>query len=421
MIFVPILLLNMLIAMMGNTYARVIEQSEKEWMKQWAKIVVSLERAVSQTDAKKYLEDYSISLKKPDDSEEVRGVMVIKSKSKTRAKQRKGAVSNWKRVGKVTLTALKKRGLTGEELRRIMWGRASISTPTKIPTKKKNMDPFGTDSGALSVAVDVMSFTQDIILCGDEPQIKEDSLFVNNPNFAKNARAPAIPGQTPIGIPSVDPTNKNFKDPLRELVLISEVVSTNDPNYQSNVKTLANQATVLSNVKEINVGQGISAAKAIVAQEPKKIAVSAVLFQNPQDIVNPEKEKEFLKKLEALEDTDGEDKPVLGKISLIRRAKSAVSRTSSAKKKSDEHPLFLIAWDEKIDDKIDEGFSNEGFLDDEVEVQAKMEQFQIKRKSSPDSESASEKPITIKKEDEVVKAGKFTKPRKSGSKSGKNK
>lgn len=34
MILVPILLLNMLIAMMGNTYSHVIEQSEKEWMKQ---------------------------------------------------------------------------------------------------------------------------------------------------------------------------------------------------------------------------------------------------------------------------------------------------------------------------------------------------------------------------------------------------
>lgn len=38
MIFVPILLLNMLIAMMGNTYAHVIEQSEKEWMKQVSNI-----------------------------------------------------------------------------------------------------------------------------------------------------------------------------------------------------------------------------------------------------------------------------------------------------------------------------------------------------------------------------------------------
>lgn len=113
MIFVPILLLNMLIAMMGNTYAHVIEQSEKEWMKQWAKIVVTLERAVSQTDAQKYLEAYSIPLGPSDDSGyETRGVMVIKSKSKTRAKQRKGAVSNWK----VKLTILSQHFILRENL-----------------------------------------------------------------------------------------------------------------------------------------------------------------------------------------------------------------------------------------------------------------------------------------------------------------
>ena len=33
-LLVMILLLNMLIAMMGNTYALVIQQSEKEWVKQ---------------------------------------------------------------------------------------------------------------------------------------------------------------------------------------------------------------------------------------------------------------------------------------------------------------------------------------------------------------------------------------------------
>ncbi|KDR16309.1 hypothetical protein L798_10124, partial [Zootermopsis nevadensis] len=136
MILVPILLLNMLIAMMGNTYAHVIEQSEKEWMKQWAKIVVSLERAVNQADAHHYLQEYSISLGAGDDpNTEQRGVMVIKSKSKTRAKQRKGAVSNWKRVGKVTIRELKKRGITGEELRRLMWDRADISTPVRIPAR----------------------------------------------------------------------------------------------------------------------------------------------------------------------------------------------------------------------------------------------------------------------------------------------
>jgi transient receptor potential cation channel subfamily V protein 6 len=63
---------------------------------QWAKIVVTLERAVSQEDAKQYIQEYSIKLSGTDLSNEVRGVMVIKSKSKTRAKQRKGAVANWK-------------------------------------------------------------------------------------------------------------------------------------------------------------------------------------------------------------------------------------------------------------------------------------------------------------------------------------
>lgn len=72
---------------------------------QWAKIVVTLERAVSQQDAQQYIQEYSIKLGGGDDpSTEQRGVMVIKSKSKTRAKQRKGAVSNWKvRISKAIL------------------------------------------------------------------------------------------------------------------------------------------------------------------------------------------------------------------------------------------------------------------------------------------------------------------------------
>lgn len=67
---------------------------------QWAKIVVALERAIKKNDAERYLEEYSIALGGPADESSTeqpqRGVMVIKSKSKTRAKQRKGAVSNWK-------------------------------------------------------------------------------------------------------------------------------------------------------------------------------------------------------------------------------------------------------------------------------------------------------------------------------------
>lgn len=62
--------------------------------------MVSLERAVSQKDAHNYLQEYSIKLGPGDDpnnpASEQRGVMVIKSKSKTRARQRKGALANWK-------------------------------------------------------------------------------------------------------------------------------------------------------------------------------------------------------------------------------------------------------------------------------------------------------------------------------------
>lgn len=40
-ILIPILLLNMLIAMMGNTYAVVNEKSEKEFLKQVRKICLT--------------------------------------------------------------------------------------------------------------------------------------------------------------------------------------------------------------------------------------------------------------------------------------------------------------------------------------------------------------------------------------------
>ena len=49
-----------------------------------------MERTAPPDKAKGYLEEYSIKL-----GENLRGVMVIKSKDKTRASQRKGALSNW--------------------------------------------------------------------------------------------------------------------------------------------------------------------------------------------------------------------------------------------------------------------------------------------------------------------------------------
>ncbi|CAH2097655.1 unnamed protein product [Euphydryas editha] len=195
MVFVPILLLNMLIAMMGNTYAHVIEQSEKEWVKQWAKIVVSLERSVSQEDAHRYLQEYSIGLGPSDDPRyEQRGVMVIKSKAKTRAKQRKGALANWKRVGKVTIAELRRRGISGEELRRLMWGRVSISTPTKaplvcIPPSEIVNTAEGPETGvgpALSSALNVMAFTHDLDLTNTTSKTQKQS----TPDLLVNGQIP---------------------------------------------------------------------------------------------------------------------------------------------------------------------------------------------------------------------------------------
>lgn len=46
MVIVAVLLVNMLIAMMGNTYQKIAE-TRNEWQRQWARIVLVVERGVS--------------------------------------------------------------------------------------------------------------------------------------------------------------------------------------------------------------------------------------------------------------------------------------------------------------------------------------------------------------------------------------
>ena len=53
--------------------------------------------------------------------------MVIKSKDKTRARQRKGALSNWKKTGKTVIKYLKKRGISGDDLRYIYKAKIYLS------------------------------------------------------------------------------------------------------------------------------------------------------------------------------------------------------------------------------------------------------------------------------------------------------
>ena len=105
MILTPILLLNMLIASMGNTYQRVIAISEKERIRQvsidhkatlsivmfqWAQLVLTIERSCPAKQRFDYQGLYAIG------ADDKRDLMVIKRASKSKAAQRKGAISNWK-------------------------------------------------------------------------------------------------------------------------------------------------------------------------------------------------------------------------------------------------------------------------------------------------------------------------------------
>lgn len=58
MSIVAVLLVNMLIAMMGNTYT-VIAETKNEWQRQWARIVLVVERGVPPHERLKNLQQYS--------------------------------------------------------------------------------------------------------------------------------------------------------------------------------------------------------------------------------------------------------------------------------------------------------------------------------------------------------------------------
>ena len=88
----PIMMINILIAMMGNTYTTIITQAEKAWRQQYAQIVMVLERSVDRQKLISSQLEYSIKLQDQD----ARGLMVIKQTKKTRARQRRQAITNWK-------------------------------------------------------------------------------------------------------------------------------------------------------------------------------------------------------------------------------------------------------------------------------------------------------------------------------------
>lgn len=221
--------------------------------------------------------------------------------------------------------------------------------------------------GALNSAVDGMSFAHDIVMC-TEPLVSTTTVAISSktthsstsvsigttvtstatgkpavtpiakPPILKNASAPApdsgainsmlsqIHGNGSNSLPGLgsltpqmsqpnDAQQKDYKDPLRELVLISEAICINDKDttYLSNVKTLAKEATVLEHIKEVlpeQAGQMPLSPAPLGGQQAAanvpEMATTLNMFQDPKDLVDPVKEREFLKKLEALDEADSE-------------------------------------------------------------------------------------------------------------------
>lgn len=118
-----------------------------------------------------------------------------------------------------------------------------------------------------------MSFAHDIVMCNDtitttQPKdVKNSVQQINQPSLKSETTVPkpiAAGNKIPANnqqmtqanlqnhlLHSQTTTERDYKDPLRELVLISEAICINDTAYLTNVKSLAKEASVLEHVKEV--------------------------------------------------------------------------------------------------------------------------------------------------------------------------
>lgn len=222
----------------------------------------------------------------------------------------------------------------------------TTTTATAQPEAPTSLPPPDYSTAIEAATSDPSSVTQPPPAVVDKVQIKTT---IPTPPSTSQSRAPTATTTPAKGIPE-----KTFTDPLRDLILLSEVILIDDEeDFLRNVKSLAEDSSCLDYVLEVKSTDLYNQLQQQRKQDLKSntLEQGIVLFQNPKEIVDPIKEAEFLKTLEALEDTDDSDaveKPVLGKISLVRRAKSAATRTSSDRRKStdQENPLYNVAWED---------------------------------------------------------------------------
>ncbi|KAL3870297.1 hypothetical protein ACJMK2_038373 [Sinanodonta woodiana] len=110
MIMVTLLLINMLIAMMGNTY-QLVNETQKEWFRQWAKIVLVVEQSVSTLERQKYQMAYSqptsdkqraFVIRWHQSAEEKEDLRKLREEQR-RIQKEKVTKNRWHKVGKTAL------------------------------------------------------------------------------------------------------------------------------------------------------------------------------------------------------------------------------------------------------------------------------------------------------------------------------
>ncbi len=88
--------MNLLIAMMGNTYNIIIAIRDKEWKRQWAHCVILLERTCSSSELKKFQLSYAYQApNKASSNPDALSLIVTKKIEVTQAKLKKQSYLSW--------------------------------------------------------------------------------------------------------------------------------------------------------------------------------------------------------------------------------------------------------------------------------------------------------------------------------------
>ena len=113
MLFVHILLLNMLIAMMAQTFEKIKKLSKKIWRREWASMIIVMERSHSNQEKIFFQKQYGVNInasrttfegeaaegrEKKVKDEDTRAIMVVQVLNNSESQRRKGIQNQWKKA-----------------------------------------------------------------------------------------------------------------------------------------------------------------------------------------------------------------------------------------------------------------------------------------------------------------------------------